>query len=582
MPETQHSESLQNIYLERSGKGSRFLAETLLEPPLDPLNELEKHEVQQFEAELCEYQLDETLTIKSLLNTWKGEALEAPHFFADAFLKGEVHAEGLEGALRQFDSPEDVYAWLAQAALDKTVDPAVLRDLAKQSATFYITEASQALLREAEPPIGLMERMPIVLDPEKSLQYATAELKAREYLLALRGEYDVHEHKVPGAKRALVDIYLKRINGLIASDIPVLEYLIQQSELIDDSESVVSAYLAMPAGLCGAVSNPEQRVILNKRLDFLRNGIGTDADGHASAVAEEVFTTPESLSSQENAPPLFTLEQRDALMNTEVEPEQMRELFTEVVRDANLLSSEDAETWFPGRGHRAADGLFQVVFNPTKNNFAVNGVDGVLQVPKGPRSLYDVIVVGIHELTHINQTQADRALGEELQIGEIKGRRVSMLRETGANISQRQAERILFGVSKPVQLTYARAIQTVEAGGNMFDAAKAFFQEKSRIYPEMPKVTAAKEAADRVMRLILAGGANSQPMAYAEENIMNEELRDATPEVRARATMATSLDLDDQERLHRFGLLTLPEDNTTDWMGIMIDKARPYIDRAIS
>lgn len=474
-----------NIYLERSGKGSKEAAERLLEVPIDPLNESEKADVRLYEEELCQQLVTSDKSLEYILTKHVGETLAAPTFFSEAFINGQVHIEGLEGPLRQLRTPGDVYVWLAQAAHDQSIPVKDMLEMARQSTAHYKTEAAQALLRGDRPNEATLDRMPIVIDPYKTLEFAEGVIEARRYLVDKRRQYGREARGLDGAKRAMTDIYLKRVNGQIAADIPVLEFLVEQSRLIDDEEMVAGAYLAMPASLREAANNPERRVLLNKRLDYIRNGIGYDREGRATAVDREVVDGALDEMQTEASSPVFSVEQREALRNEEVSPEEMLRIFTEVVRSVGLLSTEDPSTWLPGRGHRAADQLFQVVKHPTKDTFAVNGIDGVVMTPNKPRSLYDVMTIGVHELTHINQTQLDRRLGEVLRIGKLKGRRVSMLRETGANLVQRQFERELFGESKPVALAYARAIQRLEAGGDMFDATKEFYDEKRRVNPSV-------------------------------------------------------------------------------------------------
>lgn len=81
---------------------------------------------------------------------------------------------------------------------------------------------------------------------------------------------------------------------------------------------------------------------------------------------------------------------------------------------------------------------------------------------------------------------------------------------------------------------------------------------------------------------MLSGGANSQPMSYAEENIMNAELQDADPRVKSRATLLTSLDLDDQQRLHRYGLLPDAHAGEVDWAPYLMATLQPFIERALN
>jgi hypothetical protein len=568
-----------SIYLERSGKHSRAYAEKLLEAPEHPLSVEEAAEALEYEASICEFVVDEDLTLEKLIKSRKSEA---PRFFGTAFLKNEVHIDGLEGQLRQHRTTEDVYTWLAQSALDKSITPAQFRELARQSREYYIAEVQQALLLDQDPDTSVFDSMSIAIEPEKILAYARADEAAREFLLQERALYSSADTGVNGAKRAFVDVYTKHINGMYSADIKILQILLEQSQLISDTETAEDAYAGLPSTLRNILATPASRQSLYKRIDYLQNGIGYREDGTATAVDYQVFAEPESNAGEKNSKPLFTLEQREKMQNLMMSKEEIREVYEAILKDAGLLSSESPDTWVPPkRGHRAADGLFQAVINPNKRTLSADGTDGVVLTPNGSRSLYEMLTVGGHELTHLNQNQADLALSRTLRIGAIKGRRVSMLRETGANLVQRELENDLFGQSKPVAYAYARALQVFEAGGTVFEATKAFYNEKLKSGITTDKIKLANEAADRVLRLGKTGS-NSQPMSYAEENIMNAELAGAPLDVKARATKITTLDLDDQLRIHTFGLLPELAQNDIDWVPLLMKHMKPYIDKALS
>lgn len=63
---------------------------------------------------------------------------------------------------------------------------------------------------------------------------------------------------------------------------------------------------------------------------------------------------------------------------------------------------------------------------------------------------------------------------------------------------------------------------------------------------------------------------------------MHGELAEASPEVRQRATMITTLDLDDQLRLHRYGLLPTPDEAGVDWTPILLKRLEPLIQQALN
>lgn len=327
-----------------------------------------------------------------------------------------------------------------------------------------------------------------------------------------------------------------------------------------------------------------------ERLDYLQNGVSSNNDGVLTAIDSIILDKNESnkleaAQESETAPekPLFLKEQCDALRSYMLTPQEMVGVYSNILKSANLLSSEDPSTWNPKRKERAADNLLQVVINPNNKTFAVDGISGAYKVPSESRSLFDAISVGgFHELEHVNQVQTDEVLSKDLRIAKLKGKRVSMLRESGANFKQREAEKALFGKCKPVSLAYAKALQVIERGGEVFEATQAFYGQKIAEDSTIPKAVVAKEAADRVLRLTRGGGFNSQPISYAEDSILDQELRLASPEVKARAVAVTSLDLVDQARLHKYGLLDLPKNNTVDWSEIIMTNLEPYINLALA
>lgn len=108
-------------------------------------------------------------------------------------------------------------------------------------------------------------------------------------------------------------------------------------------------------------------------------------------------------------------------------------------------------------------------------------------------------------------------------------------------------------------------------------ATRAFYEEKRRLFPDINADMAAKEAADRVLRLIGQGGINSSSMSYAEGGLFEVELERAPVNVRQRAGAITTLDFVDQLRLHRYGLLPVLNDDI-DWSTHIIGALQKYLD----
>lgn len=570
-------EGYNGIYLERSGIDSAALTQTLIERPTMPLDDEQKAEAYGFERQLGAYELREGVTFADVLRQHKGEDVVAPYFFADAFVSGAIDApEGVD--MPEFYSSDDVYRWLAGSVSEKRIQPSVLTALAEQSSGVYAHKMTTALVTGSQLSEKETECRSIVVEPETFGQTSLDLQKARQLLLEYRTIYAKNTPGLDGAKRAFVDIYLGKVNSLLAADIPAINYLAVQSKLIDDKAMQQAATDIMPKGLRSVLQSPKYRDSTLRRLDYVRNGMGINKEGHASVVAKEV----RPIDSFEKNDTLFTPEQREKLQNYMVEPEKMQAMFMSILAGANMLSSEPSETWSVGRSHRAADELFQVVINPTKKTFAVDGRSGAYKVASIPRSLYDIIVVGgAHELTHINQAEAGLLLSEQLLLADLKGKRISILSETGANMNQRATEQELFGSSKPIVMTYARALQALELGKGREGATEAFYKEKLDAFPGINPKIAASEAVDRVLRITRKGGLSSQPMVYAEESIMIDELQNTTLAMQERASAITSIDLVDQVRLHQYGLLPDLQKTAIDWMPLVLKELEPYIKDAL-
>jgi len=571
--------------MERGGESARELAEILTQPPEVQLDGAELQAVYDFEASLYDYEIVEGTTIADVFKDHKAEALVAPLVFADAFTDGKARdfEQEIKVALPNFETHQQVFQWFAERANDKTVETANLAKLSKYSIDYYMKHMTEALSNDTDINEQILDARPVVFDPEREIALANNTRKVREYLRDLRSIYKEGADPVEGAKRAIVDVYLGKVNSGIASDVSMMDYIVQQAELIGDNELARAAKATIPVGFQGSMDSGGAPSRLMRRLDYLANGMGIGQDEKASPLSAKLLTG-EKRETESNSEPLFSEAEKEILQNTMISPDEMAEAYANILRKAGKLSSEDASTWTPTRRGRAHDNLFQVIKHPNKNTFTVDGVSGAYQSPSGERSLFDAMVVGgAHELLHINQILADDQLAAKLKIAQLKGRRVGILREGGANVKQREAEQEWFGASKPSGvLTYARAMQSLREGGTLMDAAKAFLTEKRANFPGANEAAAIKEAADRVLRLKRFSGHTSQPLSYAEEAILLQELEGAGASVQTRAGEVTSFDLVDQVRLHKYGLLPSASDSSIEWSGLVLEEFAPHIANALT
>ncbi len=582
---TNHN-TLQNsytgIYLERSGVHAAASVEVLLAEPEVLLSDNEKNEVYQFEADVFNHRLDDGVTVGGAIRAQRDEETVAPFFFSEAFIQGLITMPSSEGdkAMPTFETANDVYVWLATSIADGALSHGTLVSMAKSSAGHYASQLTGSLSNEVPISDNAIDRMPLVLQPEKFIKMTNDVQKARHFVATQRQPHATIKHPIDGAKRAIVDTYTGKINSLAASNVPMSEYLYLQSSLVGDEDMMTVARESIPKGLRNGVMSENTRPGIFRRLDYIRNGMGYDSEGKSTAVSDLISSSASEVFAGQvgESESHFTPEQLAMLKQTMLTPEQQQGLFSNVLNAAGLLEGVRSD-------EESSDTMrFEVVVNKAKSTFMVSPGSKEFRVSSTPRSLYDTIVVGgFHELEHINQALADKQFGDTLKIAGVRGKRIAMLREGGANSQQRQAELKLFGQSKPVaSLTYANALKAIEAGGGIEEAAAAFYAAKCAVSPAMSKSDAAAEAADRVLRLVRQGGKNSKAMSYAEEAILHNETAAMEDSVRARATAVTCLDLSDQLRLHRFGLLPSIDSTHVDWTPYVLEAAAPYIDEALS
>lgn len=573
------------FYLERSGENSAVLVENLLAPPERPLSEEERRDVYNFESDLYELEVKPGITIEEIIRSGKSEDSMAPLVFPEAFIRGEVNLSKLPEASRstQFSEADDVYKWFAELTQNDSIEKNTLLKMAKDSADFYRAVAKDALLSGKSLDASLEQSLSIVLDTKREIGHAENVFMLRDILLELRGDYTEQSDNLEGSKRAIIDVYLAKINSMCGTSIVRMDYIKKQAEYSQDEELAHEATSLVPQTFKRALDEDAVRESLLRRLDYLSNGMGLDKSGTASAVSARLFEVKDSEPEEMEVDPVFTNEETERLKAAILQPEQLDEIVSNILRKANLLSSEDASTWYPTRTHRASDNLFQVVENPGKSSFAVDTHSGVYKYASVPRPIYNFLLVGcFHELTHVNQGVADERMGRALRIATLKGKRCAMLREGGANARHRNAERELFGVSRPAALTYPKAYRTLHETGSIYEAAKTFYDEKTAVHSDIAKEDAAKEAVDRVLRLKRLGGYSSGALSYAEGAILQAELSDKDPALLERAMMVTSLDLVDQVRLHRYGLLPEVSHEDIEWDELIMEEMKPYIEAALN
>jgi len=571
--QTNNIKEQNSLYLERSGNHAKAMVEILLAKPESELDSSDKIAAIEFENSIADFELPGGKSIAEALASTRGVDQLVPNIFPKYLVERHVAVVGIE--YPDFQDENEAYEWLCQEAHDDDNAPQ-LRELSKTTNALFVNQIADTLIDETKSldEVEGIVAQPVSVDQAALLEQSQLMDESRNVLLALRKEFSPDEAGLDGAKRAVVDIYLARVNSEVAKNIPMLEILHRQAEHAGDAITMAKTANLLPA----VALREEVKNSLFQKLDYLRNGMSHDENGAATAVDPrlEIVTTANMREKSETA--WLNETQVEKLKEYTVQPQEALLAIRNIIDRAGLLSATEPDETANARAGRANDGLYQVIINPGKSTFAVDGIRGLYKVASTDCSLYKLIVTaGAHELEHINQSEADRELGSYLRIAGLKGKRVSMLREAGANQSERQFEMRMSGSCKPFAMTYARALEVLEDGGTFTESVRAFYDEKRHVFPAINPRDAAKEAADRVFRLTRMGGYNSQPIAYAEEALLNDDLKDAPPHARARATAISGLDLVDQVKLHKYGLLPNTINQRVEWTDIIMEELGPMI-----
>lgn len=446
------------------------------------------------------------------------------YFLSDGYQKDSVAGE-------QFGTTYDVEEWFAKQALDESNKQTLLA-LATKSQFYAIesyTNGEDEVYNECTliniDPVGTISQFRKMINTKQIVHDYRIELI--DYL----GESEDYnpDRNYAYAQLMILDIYMAKVNSVIASYIPRLVAIIEQSlHEIDGYKELNDAIWEelLPEDIVELIAKNDTWDELYRRMDEVRNG--TSASG---PVDESLFIAPEQVSQSEG---MLSSEEKDKLEKILVEPEVIKEMMQKVLQSVGLSK------WVAEQ-------------NPGKATFQIIGEERKFYTPTVAATIKRILTVGVHEFMHVVQSENDNS--SKLNIAQVKGKRSIGVREAMGKATENEILKMLFGETPKPAATYADAINVILEGGTPSEAANAFASQLSSGDRSI--------AADRVIRL-LRQGFNSQPMVYAEASRMPtalEHIRAGYEEVNGGVT---GFDLPDQIRLARIGLLEQGESAIDD------------------
>jgi len=563
----------------------------LVSNPQQPLSEEQKLQACDYAAGLFAGRLDDLsvetdLTMQQLqgMHTLSHKQTFFVEYFADQTGAADAETLGVDGD----DQAEICHMLTDTKRMESTITGDVRKEIAERSALWAKQKYLQQLTQPAEtdadfkPPLHLT----VNYDPSKLLAKAEA-VKAyrRFYAEAKRRTADEPDQLLADAKRALISVYVGRLNAMAAVD--VFPGLLSLEEQLVRSESNFQtgeweAKLRAVAPAIGDIHDLEgeerlrARDVYARHLDAIRQGAPFELDevdeNEATVFSQQALRdlgdAIAALAPQVNGPDELTELGRE-LEDISWDATQIKAFFEAVLREWGMLSQHKT-TWQESddRDGFAEDEKFQVVVTPRRSNLSVDSTRRIVNIPEScVRSLVSVYPAGAlalvaHELSHVLQAYADYELGKQIPLARIKGRRYRILREAGGAYQEKILQRDYLGASKGANGHYFHAYIAKSEGKSRIEVARVFYDSVKADRELSPKEDEQTRelAIGRTARLYRHGGQNSQVLDYVEQSVVCDILmQHLQPEqVDAFLLGSASFSLEDSALLHRYGLLMLP------------------------
>lgn len=570
------------LYPHRPGVGLDPYLEVLQAEPKVRLTADERNEVLRFESVLARGQVEEQLMVEfpetfgGLEPVWRMK-VKSTDFALEYFLTEEGQKN--LGELLQISADSLGFENVNQArnflfGLDYARIPAEKLDaLAGKSVRFgqkQMVDAFSAsdFVRVDEVPIPTMTT--VVRNPADLATKAKRLYEVKETLKTVSANLGERTDSVAVAERALVTVYARRVNELLAAEIyPAAVALITQQSVVPTTEGQAAVEILQANLVLGGFIEGRDRHAMLARLDKFANGAGEnfDSKGNLTPISRESATLGEEMR---NSRPTWDNAEMTAFGVSQGELDQIRVGFEEmqswvkdVLRVQGRLSSQT--TYDPDREGRAEDGLWQVVPENSKGNLAANRRQWVVKVPGDfDRPIASVTPPGAipviqHEFAHVAQIENKQLMGLVL-LENIDSDRSSIMAEAGAVNEERRAL-AMFGRERPTNPHYLAAVERRIEGGTLPECAQSFYESLMATDPLQDTYAAAKLAFDRTARIFRGGGrydsdsssvTDSQPLVYLEQELLARQLENRGLE---QFLMVSGLSVQTLAELHAVDLI---------------------------
>jgi hypothetical protein len=543
------------------------------------LSESEKQELREFESPLGA-EMEQAVAMKA-----RSETFILPYFFTEAgqteFAKlfpGTVMPED-EDSLRKF-----FYLKIRELSMmdEKTLEnlSATARNFAEQKNESQIlsslNDQGDIVLENIDYPSAAK----LVFDPQLTLTKLKKLRSIKKSLLKQKREFVPPFSDAVKAKRAILKMYLARLNEQLANFYSSLLKLQGKAEKIGE-ENLDPAEREILTLIWGKKNRPRTQAMLDKFVF----GTSRDLDerGDYNQISGEIEAKVMSaLDSNRD----FAVVQRNSILSQgldpekilaeNITPEQRKKWGDQVLDRYGLLSSENSGTYLKSQNTPPPDNKWRYVLRPDRKTLAVNQKQKVvLDSDHTNRDLIKSLLVAVgheiegHVLQHENKAKIPLRLFKS-----VGGDRGHLMSEGGAVYNEDQLIQQILGYHRPVATYYLCAMKRKQQGGDFLDCLKsAYSVEISRIrakynlndavekekfleearktvkmlLPRIRRIFSGVDLADRSGYL-----PNTKDTVYLEQDILMEKLAAAGLE---KLAFLGAINLRNIATLLRIGLL---------------------------
>lgn len=577
-------------YSERNGVGAAADIESLFSDPENPLPEDELTVAYSFGTGLFRGQLDNikcesTMDLEQLRQRKAIESIQT--FYLGYFATEDGKKDLAKLNLRKFNIDVIAAALNNIDLVKKLVDETARKEIATRSLKWYKAKLEGQLANNPDDDLNFIDepQVDVNYEPDKLLEKVGSLQAYRKFFREVRRQLkDDQPSDLWSAKNLLLDIHISRVTNQLADLYPSVLSLAQQLANSKSNKKTViwrkQLDASMPFIKRAVLRKRNKRFadldayqdVLAIRLDFLKHGAAWQDDRELSPISNELEQLVAELaedSPETDAPvPRIEVKTLEKLDETRWDASQTKEFIETILKDWDLLS-EHTSTWdkVEARDGFAEDNKWQVTISPDRSSFLVSGAKRVVWVPEDfDRTLTQMAQAGVlpvvaHELEHVFQEEYNYKIATTMPIAKTVSKRIFTQQEAGAVLEEGKMQAI-FGRIRPVNTHYFMALKAKLNGDNKLSVMRAYYNSRTQgsQLDEKEAKKNRKTAVNTSLRLYRHGGFNSQPLDYAEQELLSSELR-KLPGVQAETvlTTATCFSLQDLARLHKFGLLNIPQ-----------------------